>query len=187
MMKNLLTLSVAVAFLPLMEATAQKPVEIVEDLSNFTQESLEDKNLDNAEIDQLLEDIDVDGIARFVLGKYSKSLSTQDYNAYEAAFRVYLRGQLSEHLEKFAGVDVNVIDSTQRGAQTIVETRVAKSDGEILNVNWRLRRSDNGWEVIDIEAMNMWLAIEQRAQFLAALDQNGGDINALISDIKAKS
>ncbi|MEM1086612.1 MAG: ABC transporter substrate-binding protein [Pseudomonadota bacterium] len=168
-------------------AAADDPTEIVETVTEEAQDSLVDKKLTSAETERLLEDVDVDGIARFALGKYAKSFSDAEYNAYEAAFRTYLRGQMEEHLAQFSSSEVDIVDETQRGSQTIIETKVTRADGEVMNVNWRLRRSSAGWEIIDVEAMNLWLAIEQRAQFLAELDQNGGDLGALVQTIKAKS
>lgn len=168
-------------------AAADNPTEIVETVTEEAQDSLSDKTLTTAETERLLEDVDVDGIARFALGKYAKSVSDADYEAYETVFRSYLKGQMEQHLAQFSSSDVDIVDETRRGSQIIIETKVTRADGEVMDVNWRLRRSSEGWEIIDVEAMNLWLAIEQRAQFLAELDQNGGDLGALVQTIKAKS
>jgi phospholipid transport system substrate-binding protein len=164
----------------LTSAAQERPVDLVEDLSEQTVEFLQDDRLDKDEIDQLLDDVDVDGIARFALGKYSSRITADDYRAYEAAFRSYLRDQMREQLTRFSDGDIEIEDANRRGNQSIIETIVTKPDGETLDVNWRLRKSDAGWEVIDVEAMNLWLAIEQRAQFQAELDSTGGDFGALI-------
>lgn len=164
-----------------------EPTDLVETLSDQTMTFLDDETLTNTEIDRLLADVDVDGIARFALGKYFKRIEAAEYETYEDAFRTYLRGQMRDHLLRFAGGEMKVEDENQRGNQVIVETRVARADGETLDVNWRLRNSDAGWEVIDVEAMNVWLAIEQRAQFQAELDKSGGDMSALIATLRATS
>lgn len=165
---------------PLTSAAQERPVDLVEDLSEQTVEFLQDDRLDKDEIDHLLDDVDVDGIARFALGKYSSRITEDDYRAYEAAFRSYLRDQMRDQLTRFSDGDIEIEDANRRGNQSIIETIVTKPDGETLDVNWRLRKSDAGWEVIDVEAMNLWLAIEQRAQFQAELDSTGGDFGALI-------
>lgn len=168
-------------------AHAETPIQIVEEITEEAQVSLADSRISETEMMKLLEDVDVDGIARIALGKYAKRVHADAYGDYETAFRAYLKIQLQDHLARFSGGDLNTVDTTSHGRQTIVETRVTKSDGETIDVNWRLRRSSDTWEIIDIEAMNLWLAIEQRAQFTAELDQNNGDVNALISTLKAKS
>lgn len=157
--------------------------KIVEEISGKTVNFLADDQLEAQEMERLLAYVDVDGIARFALGKYGARISDDAYSAYEKAFRGYLKSQIQEHLTRFSDGDVQVEDSIQRGNQSIVETTVTKPDGETLKVNWRLRKTDMGWEVIDVEAMNLWLAIEQRAQFQAELDASGGDIQSLIRNL----
>lgn len=184
--KTLCTFAIA-TLLPSAWADQNAAVNLVQQLAEDTQENLADNDLSASDIDRIMDEIDVDGVAAFVLGKYAETTTAEEYDAYEIAFRTYLRGQLQTHVEKFAGVGVQVTDTAERGSQSIVETRVTKADGETAEIKWRLRRSGAGWQVIDIEAMDLWLAIEQRAQFVAELDQNGGDISALISTLKSKS
>jgi len=165
-------------------STAQeRPVDLVEELSEQTMDFLEDNQLDASEVDRLLDDVAVGGIARFALGKYSSRISQDDYRDYEVAFRAYLKGQLRDQLTRFSEGDIEIDDTNRRGNQSIIETTVTKPDGEKLEVNWRLRKSSEGWEVIDVEAMNLWLAIEQRAQFQAELDGSGGNIKSLIQTL----
>lgn len=175
----------ALSFTPAALADTEPPRAVIEDVSEDALDYMSDDRLAEQELDQLLTDVDVDGIARFALGKYSKRLNDTQYAQYEAAFKTYLRSQLREHLGRFAGTDVEIDDVHERNSRdAIVETKVTKADGEVIDVNWRLRRSSGGWEVIDIEAMNLWLAIEQRAQFTAQLDDNGGDIDALVQELR---
>ena len=162
----------------------ERPADLVEDLSEQTVEFLEDDRLEASEIDRLLDDVDVDGIARFALGRYSSRISGEEYSAYETAFRAYLKKQMRDQLVRFSGGDIEIDDANRRGNQSIIETTVTKPDGEKLEVNWRLRKSNGGWEVIDVEAMNLWLAIEQRAQFQAELDASGGNIQPLIQTLR---
>jgi len=61
---------------PAMAQTA--PAELVEDLSEKTVTYLEDGQLGSQELDRLLQDVDVDGIARFALGKDSARLTPSE-------------------------------------------------------------------------------------------------------------
>ena len=186
-MNKSVLISAALLAMPCMAQAQETAATVVENLSEQTVEFLEDNQLQKQEVDRLLADVDVDGIARFALGKYSSRLSADEYASYETAFRAYLREQLREQLVRFSGGDIEVEGAERRGNQSIIETTVTKPDGEQLDVNWRLRKSEKGWEVIDVEAMNLWLAIEQRAQFQADLDQSGGDISALVQTLRSQS
>ena len=45
--------------------------------------------------------------------------------------------------------------------------------------------ANGSWHIVDIQAQDIWFAIEQRAQFGAILDRNNGDIDALINEISS--
>lgn len=62
-------------------------------------------------------------------------------------------------------------------------TSVTNADGEQLPVSWRVKSFDGDWQIIDVEFEGLWLVIEQRAQFQATLDANGGDVGALADSL----
>lgn len=187
-MKHLLAATAGCVLLGLTpNAYADTPQEIVTEVSDTARQGLADNILSSEELETLLERVDVDGVARFALGKYADDLSDEAFNPYLDAFREYLKIQMQDYLGDFADASVEITASQQRGQQVIVETDVRRADGETVNVNWRLKKAGTDWQIIDVEAMNLWLAIEQRAQFIAELDKNGGDINALTENLKTKS
>ena len=58
-----------------------------------------------------------------------------------------------------------------------------------MDVRWRVLTRDGKYQVVDV-ALNLdgnliWLAIEQRAQFLALLDRSNGSAEALIDKIES--
>ena len=58
-----------------------------------------------------------------------------------------------------------------------------------MDVRWRVLTRDGKYQVVDV-ALNLdgnliWLAIEQRAQFLALLDRSNGSADALIEKIES--
>ena len=66
---------------------ADTPAKIVEDTTEVANASFTDQRLSDAELSRLLYDVDVDGIARFALGKYAERLNDTEYGDYELAFR----------------------------------------------------------------------------------------------------
>ncbi len=50
-------------------------------------------------------------------------------------------------------------------------------------VRWRVINRNGSWRVVDVQAFGLWLAIEQRAQIAAILDQNGGSIDDVIASL----
>ncbi|MEL7453705.1 MAG: ABC transporter substrate-binding protein, partial [Pseudomonadota bacterium] len=85
--------------------------------------------------------------------------------------------------------EIDVKGSTDRSERdSIVDTIVMRSDGELLDVRWRVLKRGDTYEVVDvalnIDGQLLWLAIEQRAQFLDLLDRNNGSADALIAKLE---
>lgn len=139
----------------------------------------------NANTDALLSSIDFEAVARFTLGKHSRSLAPAELERFQTALRTLIGETYDRHLDSFKGADVTIIgDKPRNEKDTIVETRVTRSNGDTLRVNWRLLNRTGEWRVVDVEVEGIWLAIEQRAQFAAILDRPGANIDTLITTIE---
>lgn len=55
-------------------------------------------------------------------------------------------------------------------------------------MQWRILKQGNVWKVVDVslvlEGNEIWLAQQQQRDFLAALEQNNGNIRALITTVR---
>ena len=176
---------VAAAFLsPTATAsTGGSPEAVVNTAVERTLAALEDAKISDLEADGILELIDVDRVAPFTMGRHWRTMDEATQARFVTAFRQFARGQLREHLSGFSQSDVEILRTVERKpGDAIVTTKVSNGDAEEHIVSWRVTDND-GWKVTDIEAMGLWFAIEQRAQFQAMLDQNGGNVSELISEI----
>ncbi len=148
---------------------------------------LSDGALSETEAKDLLGFLDVERVAKFTLGRYARSLDEADVARFTTAFENYASYQFQTHLADFKGADLKVIETINRKPDdAVVKTEIKTAKGEIQAVNWRLMKNENQWNVVDVEALGFWFAIEQRAQFAAILDKSGGDIDALITKISTK-
>jgi phospholipid transport system substrate-binding protein len=136
---------------------------------------------------------DMPRIANFVLGRYSSQLRSDATLRAEwtRAFQDYSIAVYEDRLERFSGSSVDVTGSTERiaGRDVIVDTTVRpRGGGSPMTVQWRLLRSGNVWKVVDVSLLlngnQIWLAQQQQRDFLAQLDENNGDIRALMGEIR---
>ncbi|MEM6651855.1 MAG: ABC transporter substrate-binding protein [Pseudomonadota bacterium] len=130
----------------------------------------------------------LDAVAKFVIGKYSRQFSDADMAAYLASFRAYALAVYEFYFNEYRGRDVTVTGSVDRNANdSVVDTEIVRSDGQELAVRWRVLKRGDKFQVVDVALMDsgnqIWLAIEQRAQFLSILDRNNGSVDALIVEI----
>lgn len=146
--------------------------------------ALEDGTISDAEANEIMSDVDIDGVAKFTLGNKWADISADERARYVDAFEIFARNQLKQHLSGLSGATVEVTDVIPRGdTDSIVVTQVSTSgEDRPTEMSWRV--VENGsWHIVDIQAQDIWFAIEQRAQFQAILDRNNGDIDALIAEI----
>lgn len=130
----------------------------------------------------------MDRIAAFVIGKYSRRFSTEDLARYRAAFRAYNLTAYELQFDAYSGSQIEITGSTDRSeTDSIVDSVVTQKNGEKQDVRWRVLERKGKLQVVDV-ALNfdgnlLWLAIEQRAQFLDLLDRTGGSADALIDKL----
>jgi len=130
-----------------------------------------------ARIDELA---DVDRISNFVLGRYRRTASEDDLNAFRAAFREYAIGVYEHELGAYAGQRLEVTGSVvRRPGDYIIQSRVfGGPGGQEFDVNWRILERDGALKAVDVEVFGVWLAQTQREQILAVIGNNRGDVAA---------
>lgn len=132
---------------------------------------------------------DFNAIARFAIGKYARRFTPEELADYEVAFREYALAVYANELDAYRGEDVLVQNSVDRSEnESIVNTVIRRSDGQDMDVRWRVFVRDGEYQVVDV-ALNIdgnliWLAIEQRAQLIALLDRSNGSAPELIATIR---
>ena len=132
----------------------------------------------------------IDAVSRFVIGKYSKRFSPEDLERYQTAFRTYALAVYEFYFNEFKGREVAVTGSNDRTPRdSIVDTKITTESGEEMDVRWRVLNRGDKYQVVDVALEDqgnlIWLAIEQRAQFLSILDQSDGSADALIEKIES--
>lgn len=188
----LAALSVAAAQLPAhadarTEAyVAQNASEVLATLNNPSLSAAERTEAFSGYMDEFA---DFNAISNFVIGKYARRFSSDEMTRYRQAFRNYALAVYENELDAYRGEAVTVSGSVDRSAtESIVNTVIRRRDGQEMNVRWRVQGSEGNYQVIDvalnIEGNLIWLAIEQRAQFIALLDRTNGSADSLIRRIE---
>ena len=134
-------------------------------------------------IDQLA---DVPKITNFVLGKYARTVTPDQRQRFAAAFRVYAESVYQNRISDYHGEVLKVTGSTVRKpGDVIVNTTISGGQiGQPLPVAWRVLGSGTSWKVVDIQFKGVWLAITQQQDFVSTIDNAGGNIDVLISQLQ---
>lgn len=133
---------------------------------------------------------DIDAVSNFVIGKYARRFTEAELTRYRKAFRNYALAVYEAQLDAYRGEAVVVKSSVDRSpTDSIVNTVIKRQDGQEMDVRWRVQGKEGSYQVVDV-ALNadgnlIWLGIEQRAQFIALLDDNNGSADKLIAKIES--
>jgi phospholipid transport system substrate-binding protein len=127
-------------------------------------------------------------ITIFVLGKYARTITPAQQAQFTPVFREYVQNVYETQLSNFHGEKVRVTGSVARKpGDVVVNTEVYSSDQrQPLPVAWRVLGSGSSWKVIDVQASGIWLAITLQQDFVSTIDNHGGNIDALITQLKTK-
>ncbi len=130
---------------------------------------------------------DVPRITRFVLGKYARTVTPQQYNDFAQVFRIYANSVYESRLGQYHGEKLRVTGSTVRQPGDVVVNSeiVGGETKKPIEVKWRVIRGPDGhYRAVDVSVAGVWLAITEQQDFVSTLDNNRGDINALIAQLR---
>ncbi len=125
------------------------------------------------------------GIARIVVGRYWRRLT-------EAQKKIWVENfsqlSIATYAYKFDGYSGEVFESiseqeTARGDK-FIRTLLRKSDGEEIRFDYLLRRSDDGWSIINIIADGVSDLALKRSEYSGIIRREGFD--ALMMKLKDK-
>ncbi len=134
----------------------------------------------------------IDRVSRFVIGKYNRRFEKAEYDRYAKAFRDFTLAVYISELDQYRGSKLIVHGSIDRKKHdSVVKTTLRHVNGDEMKVDWRVLFRNDKHGVVDVavsyEGNTIWLAIEQRAQFLSILDRNHGSADALIATIECRT
>lgn len=141
----------------------------------------------------MLQLTDTKRIGAFTLGQYVNSASKADVDAFTNAFTDYAVAVYESRLSKYKGQSLKVTGTNERAADdAVVNADVinpsAASGTQPFKVAFRVRKTSDGRPIItDIQVEGIWLALSQRSDFTAFLQQHGGSVQALTDDLKKQT
>ena len=161
------------------QTEATKVLQVLNDRSmNLAQK----KQTFHGVVDQIA---DVPRITSFVLGKYRRSVTDDQYNAFTAAFRDYADSVYETRLGEYSGQTLRVTGSIVRQpGDVVVSSEVTGGGKPPAPVNWRVIRGPNGYRAVDVQVAGVWLAITEQQDFVSTLDNHGGNIDVLIKQLR---
>ena len=165
---------------------AQKPSDLIKEVVDEASRILSSSDPVEAKIinlNDLAEDnVDINRIAKYTLGKHRKTISDEEINKYFKLYKKYFLKNFSSRLIDYTNpeiiiVDENVINENFTIVNTILE---ATSKNPELKISWRvITKNPNKPLILDLIIEGLSLAKAQKEEFNSIIRNNDGDINIL--------
>ena len=93
-----------------------------------------------------------------------------------AAFGAYISATYADRFDSYSGQRMEVVAQRPSSSGIIIKTRIVKSNGEPVSVDYAMRQNDGAWQISDVylDGTISQLAT-QRAEFGAILRREGFD------------
>lgn len=129
--------------------------------------------------------VDIEGVGRFVLGRYVRVATPQELAEYLRLFEQTLVRNLTSRLGEFQGVTFTVGRNQQRTEEdALVATVIARPGQAAANVDWRVSEVGGALRVVDVVAENTSLRLTQRSEYAAVIQRGQGRVAALIQAMR---
>jgi len=131
---------------------------------------------------------DVDGIARFVLGRYWRTASDSERQQFEQVFDKYMIDVYWGHFNQYTGQRFVVTKKTPEGTDTtLVSSQIVQPSGQQpVNVVWRVVDHGGKYQISDVSIEGVSELVTYRQEFASAISQNGGSVTTLINQLRQK-
>lgn len=138
---------------------------------------------------QLLRDgFALEAIGRFVLGRHWTQASADQRTAFLTAFEDFVVNSYAARFSQYSGENLRILDERADGESGhAVNTQIVRPSAPPIMVQWRVREAEAGPKIVDVVIEGVSLAITQRSEFAAVIQQNGGRIDPLIEQLRQKS
>lgn len=126
-------------------------------------------------------------IGRYVLGRYWRQLDDKQETEYLQLFEEYIVKTYSSKLNLYAGLGFDVSGERSDGdSGSIVNSEIRPKDGPAVKVQWRVRKIDGDWRIIDVMIEGVSMALTQQSEFASVIRGHGGSLDGLIADLRKK-
>ncbi len=131
--------------------------------------------------------VDINGIGMYTLGKYRKNLSEEQKIKYTKLFKSYFLKSFSSRLVDYSDPKINVVSEKKINEKyTIVNTILEEtSKNPEIKIDWRIYTKNPERPLIrDLIVEGLSLARTQKEEFKSIIQNNDGDINYLFKSLE---
>ena len=180
-MKKLLSLFAITWALTSLPALAQdKAIDDIDGAIGFiqtvakdTQDIWSDSTLDASQRDQAFKDIfekatDIDLLAKAMLGRHYRTASNDQKAKYLSTMKAYIIAEFDKRMTQIGFKELQITGTTPASGKRghlFVKTKIARDEGAPILADWRVRKKDGIFQIVNLEVEGINLLITNRELF----------------------
>jgi phospholipid transport system substrate-binding protein len=125
-------------------------------------------------------------MTRVAVGPAWSTLSDAKRQQLIQAFGRYITATWAERFDSYSGEKLEIDGERPYGAAVLVDTRIVKSDGEPVSINYLMRRDGEQWRIADVYLTGTISELAtRRSEFSSVLRSQG--VDGLIEALNRKA
>lgn len=123
---------------------------------------------------QIIPNFDFDNMSHWITGRYGNNMSGQDKIDFKRSLRETFLSSLAKHLGSFDAKNtrIKLHRPRYRGEEeAFVSTTIYRPDRVTIRLDFRMRRANKNWKIIDIKANGASAVLYYRRHFISQLRQ----------------
>lgn len=129
---------------------------------------------------------DVPAIGKFVAGRAWTKATDPEKAAYLSVFEDVTILTWALRFDQYAGEKLSIDKMREEGKAVLLESSIIRPGKPSIRVDWRIEKGRQGYKILDIVAEGTSLAIAQRADYSAVIQQSNGQFDGLIRALRDK-
>lgn len=133
--------------------------------------------------------LNLDRMARVLLGPYRRRASDEQIDAFEAALEDYVVYTYAWRFAAYSGqkFETGTVRPGKRGSQIVESSLYPDNNAPPILVEWHVEDVNGEWRIFDIIVENVSMVITQKADFQSVLSSNNGSVDALTEILVKKN
>jgi phospholipid transport system substrate-binding protein len=131
-------------------------------------------------------DFDVPSIGQFVLGRYWRVATPAEQQEFLGLFQEYIVEAYSARLGAYGGEPFRVTGSRASGGEIVVASQIIEKSGAPIEIDWYLADEGGAFKITDVYVGGVSMKVTERDEFGAVIQRNGGQVAALLAQLRQK-
>ncbi|WP_372623007.1 phospholipid-binding protein MlaC [Falsiroseomonas sp.] len=129
--------------------------------------------------------VDVQGVGRFILGRWWRQATPQQQQEYLQLFEQVLIHNLAARFGEYQGVRFGLGRTQQRTEEDVlVNTVVERPGSPPFALDWRVAEVDGQPKIVDVIAEGTSLRLTTRSEYSSVISRNNGSVGALLAAMR---